>query len=291
MNAASSLLGLLWLVDPGADAESYLGAHTALPAFVEEDVDPDLAAGLPVVQVVENSPAEAAGLRTGDAILRVGSNVPRTPEHLDGLVAALPPGTTLAITARRNGTLVELPVTTVRRLTPRGAPAVKRFAEGRRFGLSFESLSADEARALNLRPGEGVRVERLHEEGTARDADIRPGDVLVLLDDEPIRGGDDFLALARDLEPGSRVSFTLLRGTERRKTPVQVRTPESHVSRFHLPPWLVIYENDPRKEETTLGLLVYFFKYTRKESRRSYRFLWFIELETGTNEELEEMQP
>jgi len=291
MNAASALLGLLWLVDPGAEAESYLGAHTALPAFAEDEGDPDLAAGLPVVQVVENSPAEAAGLRMGDAILRVGSTAPRTPEHLEGLVAALPPGTPLELTARRNGALLELSLTTVQRLTPRGAPPVKRFAEGRRFGFSFESLSADDARARGLRPGEGVRVERLHDGGTAKDADIRPGDVLVLLDEEPIRGGEDFLALARDLEPGSRVSFTLLRGSERRKTPVEVRTPDSHVSRFHLPPWLVIYESDVRKEETTLGILFYFFKYTRKESRSEYRFLWFIALETGTNEELEEMEP
>lgn len=291
MNAAGSLLSLLWLVDPGAPAESYLGVHAALPAFVEEDEsDPDLAPGLSVVQVIENSPAEAAGLRAGDSILRVGGIAPRTPEHLEGIIAALPPDTPVAITARRDGQVLEVSAATVRRLTPREAPPVKRFVEGRRFGLSFDSLSAEEARASGLRPGDGIRVRRLHEGGTAAGADIRPGDVLVLCDDEPIRGGDDFLALARELDPGRRVSFTLLRDGERRKTPIEVRTPESHISRFHLPPWIVIYENDERKKETTFGLLLYFYKYTRKENRRAYRFLWFIELETGTNEVLEEVE-
>ena len=150
MSAAQSILAMLWLLSPGRSPESYIGLHTAPPAFAEEEIaeDPDLAPGLPVVSVIENSPASQAGIRVGDEILRVNGQPPRTPEHLAAIVAALPPGVEALVATRRGGQIRELHLVTVPRLVPREAPPPRRFVEGRRFGLALESLSTELATLL-----------------------------------------------------------------------------------------------------------------------------------------------
>ncbi|HZN57167.1 MAG TPA: PDZ domain-containing protein [Planctomycetota bacterium] len=275
---------------PPAAPESYLGVQVAVPTFSEDDgaADPDLAPGLTVTSVVENSPAAAAGLQAGDVIVRVLGERLRTPQHLEGMVAALAVGTSIPIAARRGAEVLELHATTVARLEPRKAPEVRQFLESKRLGVAVATLTGDEARAASLPPGDGVRILRHLAGGPAAAAGLQPGDVLAGIHGTRIHGGEDFLAIAKGLEPGAEVRVEVLREGKRLQVPVKVRTPESYVSKAHFP-LIVIYENDPRKDETTFGLILNIFKYTRKEDRRTYRFLWFISFSTGTNEELKEV--
>jgi S1-C subfamily serine protease len=271
--------------------ESFLGFHAALPAFSDDDSlnDPDLAPGLPITTVAENSPAEKAGMQVGDRVLRVGGTVPRTPEHLEAMVASAPVGSELKIALRRGGQILEVSPRTAPRLVPRAAPEARRFVEGKRLGLALTSLTAEEARKEGIPPGDGVRVERIMEGSAALGSDLKAGDVIASINGETAHGGDDFLAIARGLKPNEEVTLQVSR--ERRVVRVRLKTrePGSYVSRFHFP-LVVIYERDPRKDETTFGLILNVFKYTRKEKRSSYRFLWFITLDFGTNEELEEVK-
>ena len=79
--SAFSLLFVSSILGEEKAPESFLGFHTVIPAFADEDSlnDPDLAPGLPVTTVAENSPAEKAGMEVGDRILRVDGTAPRTP--------------------------------------------------------------------------------------------------------------------------------------------------------------------------------------------------------------------
>ena len=291
MNAAHSVLAILWLHSSGRAPEGYVGLQTSLPAFAEEEDagDPDLAPGLQVVKVVENSPPEQAGVQVGDDVLRVNGQPPRTPEHFDATVAALPPGTEVRLDVRRGGQVRDLVLVAVPRLVPREAPPPRRFVEGRRFGLAIESLSTEAAHVAGLPPGEGVRIQRLFEGGSAAGSDLTPGDVIVALNGVTVHGGDDFLSLVRDLEPGSLQSFLILRSAEYRSVPVPVREPSRHLEEIFLPP-LFTYEKDLRKDETAWGILLGAFKYSRKEERKTFRFFWLFRIVTGSNEELKEVE-
>jgi S1-C subfamily serine protease len=290
MSPAASLYALVWLLAPGEPPESYLGLHTAVPAFADEDLvaDPDLAPGLDVIQVIENSPAEQAGFTVGDVLLRVNGAAPRTPEHLASLIAGLPPGSSVQAAVRRRGALLDLSAVTVPRLAPAAAPPARTFVEGRRFGLVLESLSTEEADRAGLRPGDGVRVVRRLEGGTAAGSALLPGDVITAVNGEAVHGGDDFLALMRPLVPGSRARLQVVRGRERQEVELPVRDPGTGLTGFHIP-LIVRYEEDRVKEETTFGILLNIFKYTRKEEKRTYRFLWLIKVTTGSDEELAEV--
>ena len=69
--SAFSLLFVSSILGEEKAPESFLGFHTVIPAFADDDSlnDPDLAPGLPVTTVAENSPAEKAGMEVGDRIL------------------------------------------------------------------------------------------------------------------------------------------------------------------------------------------------------------------------------
>ena len=289
--SAFSLLFVSSILGEEKAPESFLGFHTVIPAFADDDSlnDPDLAPGLPVTTVAENSPAEKAGMEVGDRILRVDGTAPRTPEHLEAIVAGAPVGSDVKITLRRGGQVLELAPKTVARLAPREAPEARRFVEGRKLGLALATLGTAEAKARGIPPGDGVRVERIMDGSPALSSDLKPGDVIIAVGEEAVHGGDDFLAMARGLKPNDEVKLRVSREGKVIDVRLRAREPGSHVSRFHLP-LVVIYERDSKKDETTFGLILNVFKYTRKEKRSTYRFLWLISLDLGTNEELEEVK-
>jgi S1-C subfamily serine protease len=281
---------VVWNLAPGAGPESFLGVHTAVPAFGDEDSggDPDLVPGLAVTIVVENSPAAAAGLQAGDRVLRVNGETLRNPQHLEAFVAAMLPGSELRIAARRGSELLDLTAHTVPRVEPRKAPEVTQLIERRRLGLALATLTGEDCERFHLEPGDGVRVRRLLAGSPAEGSGLLPGDVIVTVNGKVVHGSDDFLALAAELAPGERTSLTISREGRLSQLELVARDPDSYVSYFHFP-GVVIYEHEPRKQETTFGVILNVFKYTRKENRRTYRFLWIISFSTGTNEELEEV--
>jgi S1-C subfamily serine protease len=289
--AARVLLGLVLSLAGTGGPEGYLGVRVEAPAFADDDTggDPDLAPGFAVTLVVENSPAQAAGLQAGDRVLRINGITPRTTRHFDGIVAALEPGSEARIEARRGDRIIEVKAFAVPRLVPRTAPDVRHLVEGRRLGLALVTIDDVESHLAGVPPGDGVRVRRLLKGSPAEGSGLLPGDILVSIGGQAVHGGDDFIALARSLAPGKETSLVVARGAARETVTLKARDPDSYVSYFHFP-GVVIYENDPKKDETMFGAVLYIFMYSRKENERTYRFLWFIRFTTGTNEELEEVK-
>ncbi len=271
-----------------ATSESYFGAHTQAPAFADEGLaDADLAPGLAVTDVIENSPASAAGLGVGDRVLRVNGEAPRTPQHFEAIIAAHAVGSKLQIAVRRGVEVIEIETRTVARLEPRAAPDVRQFVEGVKLGLALVTLTAEESKTAGAGPGDGVRVRRLLE-GSPCTGVLQSGDVILALNGMAVHGAGDFLAILRTIGAGEEARLGFLRSGQALGATLRARVPESHLTQFHFP-LVVIYRDDRKKDETTFGVLLNIFKYTRDENRRTYRLFWIFNITTGTNEELEEV--
>jgi serine protease Do len=87
--------------------------------------------------------------------------------------------------------------------------AVEKLKEGkeRTHGLLGITFRRDEGM-----PIDGVRVNEIYSAGPARQADIRPNDVITRVNDAPIRGGDDLMLSIGRLPAGSATRITLERG-------------------------------------------------------------------------------
>ncbi len=169
----------------------------------------DRAAGALVGVVDPGGPADRAGVRVGDIILRMGERDVEQASDLPETVAALAPGTTLALRVWRRGRVQDLRVTVGEAQPEPTAGAAP--VPGRRIaplGVVVRALSDEEARHVRT---EGLLV--LDAEGPAAAAGLQPGDLILAINDAPVATVDALVArLAR---APRQVALLVQRGTAR----------------------------------------------------------------------------
>ncbi|WP_175815652.1 trypsin-like peptidase domain-containing protein [Burkholderia diffusa] len=168
-------------------------------------------AGALVNGVDPGSPAAAAGVRPGDVIVKFGDKPIGQSAELNDLAAALPPGAKAPLRLIRNRAPMMLTVTgaatgdAIDNASATGsagtvgaggvagvAMAAARPADsGDRLGLTMHPLSDAERRSTGLAVGMMVDAVR----GPAANAGIRPGDVVLELNDTLLETPDDVQSL------------------------------------------------------------------------------------------------
>ena len=176
----------------------------------------DSARGALVTQVEKDSPAERAGLRSGDVILELdGTAVARSAE-LPPRVAAMTPGSEARLKVWRDGKTVDLAAEVGRLESPSLAGASPGDADQARLGLALRPLTDDERRRSGIE--EGLLV--LEADGPASRAGIRPGDVVLALNGRAV---DDVAELKRLLDgAGKHVALLVQRNDARIFVPVEI---------------------------------------------------------------------
>jgi serine protease Do len=91
----------------------------------------------------------------------------------------------------------------------------KGFVERGRVGIAFQPVTADLARGLGLPSPQGALVSEIEPNGPAARAGIRPRDVIVAVDGNPIRHAEELPRNVARHAPGSTITLTYLRGDKR----------------------------------------------------------------------------
>jgi len=166
------------------------------------DVTPEMAAvmrgvegGVAVTEVYEGTPAADGGMQPGDVIVSFGGNLPASSRHLQKLVAATPPGTTVPVEIVRQGQRVKLNVTVGKQPeNPMAAgtpdaeekPGGKIETESERLGIKVQNVD-DRLRRLFSLPKEekGVVVIKVLPDSPAEEAGMGAGAFILELDQKP----------------------------------------------------------------------------------------------------------
>ena len=195
----------------GKVTRSYLGVML-------QDIDRNLAEayklpkpeGSLINQVTPKSPAEKAGLKSGDVILKInGSSISRTSDLLNVLNRVAPSQTVqlevLRDDKRQNisATLITAPDD-----TPVKAEATP-VRKGPVIGVSIRNLTADETSRLKLKGG--VLIQDVRAGGIAAQARIQPGDVITQINNKAVNNSEDFVKAVSDLKNGSIARVSLIR--------------------------------------------------------------------------------
>jgi serine protease Do len=146
--------------------------------------------GTLVANVVENSPAEKAGLMRGDVIIEFGGKEVNEPYHLRNIVASTLPGEEIDVKVIRDGEIIdlsvaigELPTDSEKQPTP-FKNALK--------GVSVQNLTPEAYRKLNLpERTRGVVVTDI-EGGSPSETALMPGDVILEINRKAISNIDDY---------------------------------------------------------------------------------------------------
>lgn len=176
-----------------------------------QDLTPELAQALKinrtggalVADTSPGSPAEAAGIKNGDVILKFGDKPIETANQLKLQVAETPPGTTVPVQIDRNGETKDLNVTIKERSGDRLARNNNDQAPGEKQndtlnGVAVANLDSQTRTELRIPAGvQGAVITEVDQNSPAYDAGLRPGDVITEINHQPVRNADDAVNLTQ----------------------------------------------------------------------------------------------
>ncbi len=174
------------------------------------------AAGAIVSSVELDGPAARAGVLQGDVILRFGGREVDASSDLPRIVAAVEPGSLVAVDVFRGGAPMSVQVTVGEWQDPKEAPVAgaptRLLPAPNRLGLVLTLPTPAQRRERGI--DAGLIVERA--QGAAARAEIRPGDLVLAL----VIGGRqltlsstaEFNRLVGGVQPGQQVTLLVRRG-------------------------------------------------------------------------------
>jgi S1-C subfamily serine protease len=150
--------------------------------------------GILIDSVAAGGPAERAGLKVGDVILKLnGKDVSETNE-LRNEIAAMPPGTEVTLTIARDGRQQDVRVRLgeLNAQTAGNAQGGGGAPNSSQLGITVVPVTPDLARQLGLRPGtQGLVIEQLDPAGPAARAGLQAGDLIEQVNRQAVRNPDD----------------------------------------------------------------------------------------------------
>jgi serine protease Do len=157
--------------------------------------------GALVAQVNKDTPAEKAGLKAGDVIVKYQGKPVADTRELRNAVAATAPGTKAELTVIRNGYEKTLTVT-VGKLTPEKlASADTGGSSLEKFGLTVQPLTPELAEQFGYKDDKGVLISEVASGSPAERANLQRGDLIVETNRQPVTSVDelrDALAKSED---------------------------------------------------------------------------------------------
>ncbi len=176
----------------------------------------DKVQGALVNSVEKGSPADKAGVKAGDVILKLNGNAIAASYELPALVSEIKPGAQAILEVWRDGKARNLDVT-VGEFPSAGvataAPAAR--AEGR-LGLAVRPLTAEEKKQAEV--SNGLVVENVS--GPAARAGIEAGDVILRANGTEIANAEALRAQVA--KAGKRVALLVQRGEQRMFVSVEI---------------------------------------------------------------------
>jgi serine protease Do len=203
--------------------------------------------GVGVTQVIKDSPAEKAGLRKDDVILRIDSENVNSVRKLNRLISEMAPDHNVKVAVSRNGAETEITATVGKRnnssfagdLFPGGSklwkwegldpkafklegPLFNRedfpnsgdltfmLGNGRRIGVSSIQLTKQLADYFGIADGKGVLVTSVTDDGPAAKAGVRAGDVITAIDGESVDSPGDLSRVINRRKEGD-IALTVIR--------------------------------------------------------------------------------
>jgi serine protease Do len=181
------------------------------------------AGGVTITVVEQDSPADKAGLKTGDMVLRYNGQAVESNEQFAHLVRETPAGRDVKIDISRGGAAQTVTVRVAQRKAPKADAPMGAFPFDihlpdvprslmtlRSAALGVEAEAVDGQLAQYFGVKEGVLVRSVVKGSAAEKAGIRAGDTILKIDDAHVATPAEIAAQLRTLR-GKSVAIALMR--------------------------------------------------------------------------------
>ncbi len=173
--------------------------------------------GALVAKVEPNSPAEKAGIITGDVIIGYGDAPIRSAADLPPLVGDTLIGNEIAVKLIRNGEekSIGVKVGQLDNKAEKEKKEIARASNGESLGLLVSPLTEKQRIDSDLKQG-GVYISKVIPNSLAEEAGFKDGDIVRLFDNKVITTPDDLRQAAKAMPKKKPVAVLILRGKQTR---------------------------------------------------------------------------
>jgi serine protease Do len=175
---------------------------------IAESLGLDKPRGALVAAISKDGPADRAGIKVGDVIVKFDGTDISEANDLPILVARTAPEKQVRVTVLRDQKEMPL-IVTVREMQEE--QSVASVEEGK-LGLNVQQVTPRSAERLGLNRVEGVVVTSVESGSSAEDAGLQRGDVILEINRKPIRNLSDYRTAITGVQNAKSLLFLVRRG-------------------------------------------------------------------------------
>ncbi len=211
---AKSVLGQLR--DKGKVIRGWLGVYIQkLTPEMAESLNVPQGKGALVADVMKDGPAEKAGIRSGDVIVRFDGKDVEDQHELPQIVASTSPGKQVQVTVVRDGKRIEIPVK-IEEMADQQATAGKGGTDhSQGLGLTVQDITPEISKQMDIENRKGVVVTAVESGSPADDAGFHEGDLIRQINREQVQNTGEFQKVMKKVKDDKTVLFLIERGEGR----------------------------------------------------------------------------
>ena len=176
--------------------------------------------GALITTVVEDSPADKAGLKKDDVVIQIGNKKVDDTQDVFNIIGFTTPGTEVEFTIIRDGKTKKVDVKV-------GSKAESELADtsdlGKKFGLTVETINEENADKYRAKEGEGVVVTGVKSGSPAARAGIREGMIILEVNRKEVTDVGEFNEALKEYEDDNKAILLVETGRFSQYVVLQIR--------------------------------------------------------------------
>ncbi|MFH1081925.1 MAG: DegQ family serine endoprotease [Pseudomonadota bacterium] len=168
--------------------------------------------GALVADVTSGGPAEKAEIKRGDVIVSFDGKKIDEMKDLPYMVASTPIGKIVPVVVIRKGREQAFDVKIGELEEEKKGPEGAESGTKQRFGMKVEEITPLLAKEFGLSETTGLLIVQVDGNSPAAEAGLRPGDVILEIDQTPVKNPSDFIEKTKRYKKDDTVLFLIRRG-------------------------------------------------------------------------------
>jgi serine protease Do len=198
------------IITTGSVTRGFLGvALQRIDQDLARSFDLDKVEGGLIADVSKDSPAEKAGLKQGDVILKYNNLTVDSIGNFRNAIAFSKPGTKINLTIKRDRKILQIPIVIAEYPLNTENTAIQKSDQ---LGFSIQNLTPEIAQTLGYQNEKGVVITKIDPNSLSSLAGIKKGSLIIAINQEKVASVDEFNAVLAKAEKGKPVLLLIKQG-------------------------------------------------------------------------------